>query len=592
MHDIQSAIYRLELGGGARIIRLGLALLAFAGLAVYFDSHFYQNFRSEEAMDTAQLAKNISEGRGFSTRYIRPFSLYLVSRGGMENQARAAGPHPDLANAPLYPAFLAGLIKVLPFHFKIASTEGKNFSVYQPEVLIAAVNQILFLAGVVLVFRLGVKLFDEPTAWVAASAYACSEIYWKLSISGISTMLLIVVFLLFFWNLAVLEEEIRLERPGLSRILALAALLGGVAGAGTLTRYSFGWVMPPVVVFLLVYGGKRRWPVVGVTVAVFLVVLAPWAWRNYSLCGNPFGVAGYAPYEMTRAFPGDKLSRLLDPAGGFRMVGFWDLRTKVLGNLHEILQRKLPTLGANWLFTFFLAGLLIPFNKPALQRLRYFLLLLIPLFILVEALGMTHLSADFPEATSENLLVVFAPAAFIFGAGFFCVLMEHLNPAPPQRLLAVGAFCVVTGLPFLSGLLTERVGPLAYAYPPYFPPALQTICRWMRPDEAVMTDIPWAIAWYGECEGTPLSLDAKGGFEKARAKTGNINGVFLSGKFMNEGFRGMMGAEEGWGGVVTHALGARTAPPGFPFQSLLVELLPDEVFLCPSARWESSGASK
>ena len=82
-------------------------------------------------MDAAQLARNIAEGKGYTTLFLRPFSLYLVQS---HNQAKRAGcadqrrlrtsrrskpAHPDLANPPVYPLLLAGLMKVLPFHYAV-----------------------------------------------------------------------------------------------------------------------------------------------------------------------------------------------------------------------------------------------------------------------------------------------------------------------------------------------------------------------------------------------------------------------------------------------------------------------------------------
>ena len=42
-----------------------------------------------EGMDAAQLARNIAEGRGYTTLFVRPFSLFLVQR---QEQARAPDP--------------------------------------------------------------------------------------------------------------------------------------------------------------------------------------------------------------------------------------------------------------------------------------------------------------------------------------------------------------------------------------------------------------------------------------------------------------------------------------------------------------------
>ena len=57
-------------------------------LAVLYDLRAYRNFSTPEAMDTAQLARNIADGKGYTTSFIRPLSLYLVQRN---TEARQAG---------------------------------------------------------------------------------------------------------------------------------------------------------------------------------------------------------------------------------------------------------------------------------------------------------------------------------------------------------------------------------------------------------------------------------------------------------------------------------------------------------------------
>ena len=100
--------------------------------------HGYHNFAAPEAMDAAQVARNISEGKGFTTEFIRPFSAVsacksTTSRNKSERDAwhqRARtlrndpNASPDLANAPVYPLVLAGLMKVLPSDWKVNTAEN------------------------------------------------------------------------------------------------------------------------------------------------------------------------------------------------------------------------------------------------------------------------------------------------------------------------------------------------------------------------------------------------------------------------------------------------------------------------------------
>src|SRR5436309_6276067 len=165
MIQIQEWIHKFEVGEGTRVVRMVLALLGLLSLTALYDLREYRNFSTAEAMDAAQLARNIAEGQGYSTSFIRPLSLSLVEQQQISLRERTNDlallrtGHPDLANPPVYPLLLAGLMKVLPFDWEIAS--GVPFYQYQPEVLIAFFNQALFLAAIFLVFLLATRLFDR-----------------------------------------------------------------------------------------------------------------------------------------------------------------------------------------------------------------------------------------------------------------------------------------------------------------------------------------------------------------------------------------------------------------------------------------------
>src|SRR5450432_2440835 len=127
---IQRLIHMLEVGAGSRYLRIFALALGVVALAFLYDLRAYRNLAAPEAMDAAQLARNISEGKGYTTLFLRPFSLYLVQRHNEAKSplaltnaafdfAQIKTAHPDLANPPVYPLLLAGLMKVLPFDYKV-----------------------------------------------------------------------------------------------------------------------------------------------------------------------------------------------------------------------------------------------------------------------------------------------------------------------------------------------------------------------------------------------------------------------------------------------------------------------------------------
>src|SRR6185436_1569362 len=108
---LQEWIHKFTEGSGNRFLQLVLVLFAMLGLAVWYDAAAFKNFSTIEGMDSAQLAHNISAGEGFTTKFVRPFSIHLVQAHRKDGDALLNGGHPDLANAPLYPSLLALAMK-------------------------------------------------------------------------------------------------------------------------------------------------------------------------------------------------------------------------------------------------------------------------------------------------------------------------------------------------------------------------------------------------------------------------------------------------------------------------------------------------
>jgi hypothetical protein len=616
MPFLQDVIHKIEVGGGMRHIRRGLAVLAVLFLIVTYNLRNFRNMSTQEAMDSAQVGRNIAEGKGFSTLFVRPFSIYLVKSTAMSkadasaeagktpDYARLKSMHPDISNPPLYPVFLAGLMKVLPFDYTIStkpfwSNAGK-FWRFQPDFLIAVSNQVLFIIAVLIVFLLARRLFDSGVAWMSALLFLFSEVFWRFSVSGLSTMLLLVIFLGLLWALVLLEQEVREPKRGVVAFLGLAALAGLLIGFGCLTRYAFGWLVIPAVAYVAIFGGPRRVPAALLVFGLFLVVVTPWVVRNISLSGLPFGTASYALFENSPVFQEYRLARSLEPnlANPYAGSSTWylfALRQKLFTNLRPILTNDLPRLGGTWATAFFLAGLLLSYRSPALRRLRYFVLMALGIAVLAQALGRTYLSEDSPEINGENLLVLFAPIVIIFGVGLFYVLLEQMIlPIPELRFAVIGGFGAVMSLPMVFAFLPPKIVPVVF--PPYYPPAIQDIAGWVEPKEMIMTDVPWAVAWYGNRQAVWLTLRAlpdpaennvHEDFFAVHDYLKPVNLLYLTPVTMDSRFLTsfLMQDDYSWGKFVWFSLSVKQVPAGFPLRESQKGWLPSQLMLTDWARW-------
>src|SRR5258706_348990 len=130
---LQDIIHKMEVGGGMRYFRVGLGVLTVVLLVVGYNWRAFRNMHNVESMDPAQLGRNLAEGKGYTTLFVRPFSMYLLKKRNQEKRgvsgpaapgdlARIKGMHPDLANPPVYPVMLAGLMKAARFRYEVDTT--------------------------------------------------------------------------------------------------------------------------------------------------------------------------------------------------------------------------------------------------------------------------------------------------------------------------------------------------------------------------------------------------------------------------------------------------------------------------------------
>jgi 4-amino-4-deoxy-L-arabinose transferase-like glycosyltransferase len=549
---------------------------------------------SQEAMDSAQLGRNIATGKGYTTGFIRPFSMFLLQRQNAKRMpqgtrlgelTKVADRHPDISNAPVYPYVLAGLMKVLPFRYPIPEKDLAQWSMgvahYQPDVLISIFNQTLFFLLIVSTFFLARRLFDAPTAWLSAALLFGADIMWRFSVSGLSTMLLLLIFSGVVWCLVLIEETVREGNRGLIGLVVLLLLLGIACGLGILTRYSCGWMIIPIAIFLVLLP-RRDIPLPGaqqlgreifvpsrafiwsIPLIVFFVLTVPWIIRNYHLSGAPFGTASYFMYDGTAHFPENRLDRALQPEfPAFNTNWLTVLAQKLFNNTRSIVENDLLRLGGGFIAMFFFIGLLIPLNNPGPSRLRWFLVGSLPVLVIVQALGHTHLSDDSPNINMENMLVLLAPFVIIFGVQFFWMILGQLQlPFHQLRYVFVAGFCLVTCLPLLFTFLPPK--PPAVVYPPYFPPSIQRAASFVEQDELAMCDISWAMAWYGNVrsilatEGTDAyaTIDEFQPIKELYLTQATINRPFLS---------GWMQSSDNWGNLfLQFSTAFRDADPLWP----------------------------
>jgi hypothetical protein len=178
------------------------------------------------------------------------------------------------------------------------------------------------------------------------------------------------------------------------------------------------------------------------------------------------------------------------------------------------------------------------------------------------------------------------PLVLVYGVSLFFLLLEQLTlPAPQLRYLVIGLFGALASLPLIFALLPPRTVPVAY--PPYFPPAIQTVAGWMTEKELAMSDIPWGVAWYGQRQCIWLTLNAQKDFFAVHDYQKPISMLYLTpatldGRFLSQWVRAK---EESWGSFILACLVRTEVPVTFPLRKSPKHWLPEQLVLTDWERW-------
>jgi hypothetical protein len=492
----QEFIHWLEVGGGARWIRLAAVLAATFALSLLVAWKQFHGPVSEGTLVQADTGRQLARGAGFSTHVNYPQAVAFLQQRGLKFDR--SKPYPELHQAPLYPLVIAGALRLMPEAkrealFAAAPTPPDGF---RADYFLLGLNLVLLWLAAWLTFLLGRALFDAPAGWLAAFALLLSVSIWQQTVAVNGTPLLMVLALLAFliWHRLDVAADGVGARPA-ARTLGWLAGLGAACGLMFLCEYSAG----ALVLVALVYAAWRfergtRWLALGLVAAGFLVVVGPWIARNIALAGHPvalaaqnvalkFGDPTAEPATVRATLTPDLLAIDLNKLGN-----------KTLTSLQKNLKSRLWSGGAMWLAAFFVAGMLYTFRSAVVERLRWVLTASLAILLVAQA--------AFNSGESERLVAVwFAPLVIVFGSGFFFVLLgSHAILSRWPRLMTA-ALLLLQALPLAHDALEPR--RLHFQYPPYFPALFQGMRSELTRRDAlgrfgVMADVPAGAAWYGD----------------------------------------------------------------------------------------------
>jgi hypothetical protein len=143
-------------------------------------------------------------------------------------------------------------------------------------------------------------------------------------------------------------------------------------------------------------------------------------------------------------------------------------------------------------------------------------------------------------------------------------------------------------------LLPPRSSPLNW--PPYWPPRIQENSRWLHAGELMMSDMPWAVAWYGDRKCVWVTLDAPSdNWRNATADFYAIHdlqkpivALYLTTLTTDAQFSSQMMRSPNWvwGRFILESQVNKSVPTGFPLKWTTPGYLDDgQMLLLDRPRW-------
>jgi len=124
--------------------------------------------------------------------------------------------------------------------------------------------------------------------------------------------------------------------------------------------------------------------------------------------------------------------------------------------------------------------------------------------------------------------------------------------------------------------------------PPYSPAGIRADAYWAEPGELTMSDIPWAVAWYGRAQCMWLTLNAASDFLAINDYQKPVSVLYLSEDILNARFLTLwyLPGEMGWGNLMFAAMEAGKGSHWPKRLDLVLRGPMDESFRFPLHYWQ------
>ncbi len=511
------------------IIRRSLFFLLLVILTLGHLFILFRGLNTPQAMDQAQIAREIARGNGFTTKFIRPVAFHQAQK------AKGAVPFTafeDTYHAPLNPLINAAVLKLIGAEVPEDWTMGENQFIFPMDRIIASVSTLFFLMAIGVNYLLVSRIFDPKIAGVTALLVLFCQTLWGYSLSGLPQMLLM---LLFSCGIYFAYRALESETEG--RVALTPAVIAGVFFVlMALTHWLAIWVVFGYILFAA-FAFRPRGIVALSILAVLAIASIPTLIRCSNHSDSNLGTGYLSLYKGLGETQTEDAVMRTDDLGTtpLRLDG---IILKVLRTTLLQATDVIPFLGGIIIAPIFFISLFHPFKRVSIARFRWGLLVMWA----TAAFGMALFGVTTKELDSNQIHIVFAPIMTAYGLAFLSILWSRLDAVAANPLLRnvhhilivlICASPMILDLPqkVRRGLELRDKGGVP-SWPPYYAPALNLgLKNWIKPDQICFSDQPWAVAWYADRMSIWMPT-TKAGFEKLERTASDLGtapvGILIS----------------------------------------------------------------
>lgn len=475
----------------------------------------YRGLSNDAAMDQAQIARQIARGEGFTTKFLRPRNISdhvkaLREKAPYEEISVDFDHFRDTNQSMVYPYVLATALKMTGYDkFDEKRMDTGLSNIYGGDRVVSGVSMIFYLISLVLTYTLIRRLFDDVVAGSTVLLMGVSSPLLAYATSGLPQPFLTCIVLTIGHILISLiradDQEQRKRSIILSCVVYLLLVILCLTNAMCIST-TIGFI-----VFAAIFFQPRGLhAAIGAAFMIFLVLIP-----GIISMADYGGVLRHLTYGVFGGFGASEANTLLRTTSESALVfntGNFFLR--LLGYTFSQVNSMYENMGGIVTVPFFLLSLFTRFRRREVEGIKWAVF-----SMWVGSCAAMALFGEDKIVSVSQISTLFTPffAAYGLTQVFNYLSRMQLGTAYESvRNLAIAVIVFVSAGMFLFQLPRELyMGVWSSAkgipnFPPYYPPVLNgKLHDITNPNDIIVTDQPWAVAWYADRKALwiPLSIN-------------------------------------------------------------------------------------